>query len=532
MVARDNARRERLNRAARALLAADGTLAGPAVTIGGREFAVGDRVIARRNDRLRDVDNGMRGTVVAVDAGAAVVTIEADAGGRRDLDRGYVEEHLEHAYALTGHGAQGGTLERTIVVGRPEEFSLNWGYTALSRARERTDVHLVAERRPALGRDELAPGEDLSRSREQAIAALAASLRRADVEDLAIEQLAAGESGADVELDERTPVTAQPVAQEAAAERLDAEASRARERERAREPASSAQRGGRETVRVPDPLQAQRRALGAERSRRLPEPTRAGRAWLAERSESELAALRSEHAPAVERLDVAGAMEAARVEAAGAAAAASRDEARARVDELRARRDALGPLRRAERRELEQAMAAQERAVARWTTELQDLEAQQRALREGGRHPDAWLERDGHDAVTWAEAAREHGVRRELAARDAEQRAVNDPPAHVRDTLGPRPEAPGERARWDELARALERHRVTHDVDVERDGPLGPEPVPARRGRDDGLDRYRHERHTLAERVRALRAARGLEPVAHEHAAEVEPPAPDAGLEL
>ena len=528
MLARDNARRERLNRAARALVMADATVAGPAVTVGGREFAVGDRVIARRNDRLRDVDNGMRGTVVAVDASAAVVTIEADAGGRRDLDRGYVEEHLEHAYALTGHGAQGGTLERTIVVGRPEEFSLNWGYTALSRARERTDVHLVAERRPAPGRDELAPGEDLSRSREQAIAALAASLRRADVEDLAIEQLAAAESGTDVELDERTRVTAQPVAQEAAADRLDAEASRARERE----PASNARRGGRETVRVPDPLQAQRRALGAERSRRLPEPTRAGRAWLAERSESELAALRTEHAPAVERLDVAGAMKAARLEAAGAAATASRDEARARVDALRARRDALGPLRRAERRELEQAIAAQERAVARWTTELQDLEAQQRALREGGRHPDAWLERDGHDAVTWAEAAREHGIRRELAARDAEQRAVNDPPAHVRDTLGPRPQAPGERARWDELARALERHRVTHDVDVERDGPLGPEPVPAHRGRDDGLDRYRHERDTLAERVRALRAARGLEPVAHEHAAEVEPPAPDAGLEL
>jgi hypothetical protein len=532
MVARDKARRERLNQVARALLAADGTLGGPTVTIGGHEFAVGDRVIARRNDRLRDVDNGMRGTVVAVEAAAAVVTIEADAGGRRDLDRGYVEEHLEHAYALTGHGTQGGTLERVVVVGRPEEFSLNWGYTALSRARERTEIHLVAERRAASGRDELAPGEDLSRSRGEAIAAMAASLRRADVEDLAIEQLEAAESGADAELDERAPVTAQPLAQEAAADRLDVDGARARPRAPAREAASDAQRAGRETVRVPDPLQAQRRALGPDRSRRLPEPTRARREWLAERSETELAALRIEHAPAVERLDMAGAMEAARLEVAGTAVTASGDEARARVDELRARRDALGPLRRTERRDLERATAAQERAVARWTAELQDLERQENALRATGRHPDAWLERDGHDAVTWGEAAREQAVRRELAARDAEHSAVSDPPAHVRDTLGPRPEPPRERTRWEELARALERHRVTHDVDVEREGPLGPEPAAARRGRDESHDAYRQERDELAQRVRAFRVDRGLEPIAHDDAAEVEPPGTDVGLEL
>jgi conjugative relaxase-like TrwC/TraI family protein len=533
MVARDNARRARLNQTARGLLAAEGELAGPAVTIGGREFAVGDRVIARRNDRLRDVDNGMRGTVVAVDAAAAVVTIEADAGGRRQLDRGYVEEHLEHAYALTGHGTQGGTLERTVVVGRPEEFSLNWGYTALSRAREQTEVYLVAERRPPPGREELAPGEDLSRSREQAIAVMAASLRRPDVEDLAIEQLAAAETGGEVELDDRTPV-AQPMAQEAAADRLEADA--AREPAHARDVADDARPVERETVRVPDPLEAQRRALGPNRAGRLPEPTSTGRGWLAGRSEEELAALCAEHAAAVERLDVAGALEAARLQAAWAAAAESREAAHARLAELRAQRDALGPLRRRERRDLDQAIATQQRVVDRSAQELQRFEREEQALRTAGRHPDAWLERDGHDAVTWAEASRERAIRRELAAREAEQRAVSDPPAHVLDALGARPDAAADRARWDQLARALERHRITHDVDVAREGALGTEPTAARPGRQDtreeGLDRFRRDRRDLAERVQAFRADRGLEHLAAELGREIDSPGPEGGFEL
>ena len=69
MITRENQRRERLNQHARERMRELGEL-GESVEIGGREWAVGDRVIARRNDRGRDLDNGMRGTVIAVDAGA------------------------------------------------------------------------------------------------------------------------------------------------------------------------------------------------------------------------------------------------------------------------------------------------------------------------------------------------------------------------------------------------------------------------------------------------------------------------------
>ena len=57
---RDNQRRERLNAVIRAELKRDGRL-GESIQIAGREFAVGYRVVARRNDRERAVDNGMRG---------------------------------------------------------------------------------------------------------------------------------------------------------------------------------------------------------------------------------------------------------------------------------------------------------------------------------------------------------------------------------------------------------------------------------------------------------------------------------------
>ena len=48
----------------------------------------------------------------------------------------YIIQHVGHAYALTGHGAQGATATWAGVIGRPEEFTREWGYTAVSRPRE------------------------------------------------------------------------------------------------------------------------------------------------------------------------------------------------------------------------------------------------------------------------------------------------------------------------------------------------------------------------------------------------------------
>jgi ATP-dependent exoDNAse (exonuclease V) alpha subunit len=81
------------------------------------QLAVGERVICRRNDRELDIDSGMRGTVRHL--GADHVVIDTDSGLARELSGDYAAEHLEHAYALTGHGMQGGTVEAATVVASP-----------------------------------------------------------------------------------------------------------------------------------------------------------------------------------------------------------------------------------------------------------------------------------------------------------------------------------------------------------------------------------------------------------------------------
>ena len=105
MIARDNDTRRALNTAARDLRRDQGEL-GEQRVYGRRELAVGDRVICRRNDAPLDVDNGTRGTVRG-HLGEHRVVVETDSRLVRELPAQYVAEHVEHAYALTGHGMQG-----------------------------------------------------------------------------------------------------------------------------------------------------------------------------------------------------------------------------------------------------------------------------------------------------------------------------------------------------------------------------------------------------------------------------------------
>jgi ATP-dependent exoDNAse (exonuclease V) alpha subunit len=132
-----------LNDAARTLLTRAGRLGPDALEAGGREFRVGDRVLCRRNDERLGVRNGLRATVIAIDGDT--LTLRADGGARRSLDRGYADEHLEHGYALTGHAAQGATLERAFVLLHDQGALQEWGYVACTRARHETRLYLAHE---------------------------------------------------------------------------------------------------------------------------------------------------------------------------------------------------------------------------------------------------------------------------------------------------------------------------------------------------------------------------------------------------
>ena len=190
LIVRDNQRRERLNALVRAELKRDGRL-GESVHVGGCDFAVGDRVVARRNDRERGVDNGMRATVIAVDPTEKGVLVRTDAGAQRRLDAPYVAEHLQHAYVLTAHTVQGATVEWAGVVGRPEDFTRNWSYTALSRAREPTELFILdTQTDHELDRAEIAPGTARGlRDERTPIQRLETAMRCRDDENLALDRI-------------------------------------------------------------------------------------------------------------------------------------------------------------------------------------------------------------------------------------------------------------------------------------------------------------------------------------------------------
>jgi ATP-dependent exoDNAse (exonuclease V) alpha subunit len=126
MIARDNQTRAQLNRAARERLKADGTLPAGGVRVAGTEYAPGDRIIARRNHRGADIDNGTMATVETVDGRTHRMRIITAVGQQRELDLGYVARHVEHAYALTAHSIQGATLTWAGVIGRPADFTREW----------------------------------------------------------------------------------------------------------------------------------------------------------------------------------------------------------------------------------------------------------------------------------------------------------------------------------------------------------------------------------------------------------------------
>ena len=133
-----------LNRRARVRLAAGGKLHGPALpTPQGREFQAGDHVMALRNDRSLDILNGTQGVVLQADPETRTLTVEVNGGERHvQLPASYLDAgHLAHAYAITGHKAQGLTVDRAWVL-TSARASREWHYVALSRAKRCAHLHV------------------------------------------------------------------------------------------------------------------------------------------------------------------------------------------------------------------------------------------------------------------------------------------------------------------------------------------------------------------------------------------------------
>jgi conjugative relaxase-like TrwC/TraI family protein len=421
MIARDNDRRRRLNEQARSQLVEHGQL-GDGGEIEGREWRAGDRVIARQNDRSRALDNGMTATIIAVHSDR--LTVAADAGGVKEIDSDYVREHLDYAYCLTGHGAQGATFEWAGVIGEPRHFTRNWSYTAGSRGRQPTHIYLINQ----AVIDEHAQETGTPAGREahaDPLGPLALRMRDRDDEDLALEQ----------------------IQHERRLERDD-----------------------------------------DQDGRRLVELEQAKGRWQQRLAQPALRELQQRLAATDLELEQAHAT-------------------------LRARETSPEPgaLHRAERRQRQERIADSREKVAalqeerdRVAGQLEQQELQQRHARSALDAIDQELRQTRADRENraWGEPTR-------WQRHDAPTLPGGEPRRRVRELIGD-PPVSGMRfaERYDRLVDQLEQHRVRWQIDVDRDGPLGP---PADRIEPSERERYQRQRHALERQVQLVRRQRGLD---------------------
>ena len=176
MIDRRNHTRRILNLLAHRALQAEGGVAPSGYTSGdGREFCVGDDIIARRPNRTlhpegqrdRYIRNGSRGRVIAIDssddARPVLVVDFADLGTIR-VPSGFVDAHpdrngrvdvgIDYGYALTSYAIQGSTLpvssSAITAGGRRSELYVN-----VTRGRRDNHVFVAAPADPAGGEGHL-----------------------------------------------------------------------------------------------------------------------------------------------------------------------------------------------------------------------------------------------------------------------------------------------------------------------------------------------------------------------------------------
>jgi conjugative relaxase-like TrwC/TraI family protein len=143
-----------LNARARLMMRETGQLGKQELEVAGRSFAVGDRVMTTRNARRwLGVLNGTQGEVASIDARKGELTLRTDGGRHVKLPAAYLAAgHVSHAYALTGHKAQGMTTARCFALGDDTLYK-EWGYTALSRGKKENHLYLVGGH--DIGREEI-----------------------------------------------------------------------------------------------------------------------------------------------------------------------------------------------------------------------------------------------------------------------------------------------------------------------------------------------------------------------------------------
>jgi hypothetical protein len=225
-------------------------------------------------------------------------------------------------------------------------------------------------------------------------------------------------------------------------------------------------------------------------------------------SDEQLRELAAEEERAVVRLDRQAAQRTLRVEREHAhhqQIARSQSERAASLEDQASR---LGWRARQERTLLRRNAAVQLDHAARHLADVERLELELSRLSAAGRHPDQWLEAYGERVATAIAAKGELALRRHRAIEDQVRVALVAPPAHVCELIGERPISDLKLARdWERLAGSIERHRLSYELDIGIDGPLGPEPT---RIAAANRHAYESERNRLVADIERYRETRGL----------------------
>jgi Ti-type conjugative transfer relaxase TraA len=183
MVAGRRSQVDALNRIARSALQDAGEIGSDLVASRDLRFAVGDEVLALRNDYRVGVLNGTRGTVTEIDREHHQVVVAV--GDQRSLSIPFdyiANGHLSHAYAMTIHKAQGVTADRVLLLA-DDTLWREHAYTGLSRGVARNDVYLVVE-------DARADVRHVVESVREPDEAVRAAVRRSAAKTMALDEMA------------------------------------------------------------------------------------------------------------------------------------------------------------------------------------------------------------------------------------------------------------------------------------------------------------------------------------------------------
>jgi ATP-dependent exoDNAse (exonuclease V) alpha subunit len=108
---------------------------------GPRDYRTGDQVVVTHNDHQRQLLNGHAGSIRTVTADA--VTVAFRDGRQVHLARTWLQQgHLDHAYAMTLHKAQGRTVTHALLLST-ESASREVGYVGMSRGTHSNQLYLV-----------------------------------------------------------------------------------------------------------------------------------------------------------------------------------------------------------------------------------------------------------------------------------------------------------------------------------------------------------------------------------------------------